>query len=339
MEKKAASRIMPTLLVLAMILTLIGGILPIARAEGFTDDFSTNKWTDYSGDSTYDVYVDTSAGVLRFYSEAADRDFSYRQIGPADNVTVEFKIRISLTQNTGLVFIGLANAPDSRRRGELYVGQTQPASEVTRGIFLVVQGPDWSPNNHQIMYSGYQHGLTNGSEEYWTQDPFGSAGYDFDLNTDYFAKIIKDGGRAIVELWDSTKTALLLRKDWGDIGLPTLRYLLVSDDYIGSVEGSGWTRYDLVYGYIDDLIVSWPSPTLTITMTNKGSGKTETNSIELVDEDHDGLITLDIESRILSAIRRTLGTTTFDFPGEYTETQGAWTVTLSCSSDYTVTFT
>jgi len=79
--------------------------------------------------------------------------------------------------------------------------------------------------------------------------------------------------------------------------------------------------------------------TLTITMINKGSGKTETITLELVDENHDGFITVDIENHILAAIRRTQDTTTFDFPGEYTATKGAWMVTLSSSNDYTVTFT
>jgi hypothetical protein len=335
MEKKTAWRIMPKMLLLAMVVTLIGGIVPITFAGGFTDDFSTDMWTDFSGDSTYDVYVDTSAGVLRFYSEASDRDFSYRQIEPAENVTVEFKIRITFTQNTGIVFIGLADAPDSVHRGYPYVTNTQPPSEVTRGIFLVVQGPHWTPRGNHIMFSGYQYG----PPENWTQDIWGSAGYDFDLNTDYFAKIIKEGGSAIVELWDASKTIVLFRKDWGGIGLPTLRYLLVSDNYIGSDEGYGWTRWDQVHGYIDDLQVSWPTPTLTITMTNLNSGKTETITLELTDEDHDGFITLDIHNRILAAVRRTHGTKTFDFPGEYTATQGAWTVTLSSSSDYTVTLT
>jgi hypothetical protein len=79
--------------------------------------------------------------------------------------------------------------------------------------------------------------------------------------------------------------------------------------------------------------------TLTIMMTNNGSGKTETITLELIDEDHDGFITLDIHNRILAAVRRTHGTTIFDFPEEYTATKGAWTVTLSSSSDYTVTLT
>jgi signal peptidase I len=79
--------------------------------------------------------------------------------------------------------------------------------------------------------------------------------------------------------------------------------------------------------------------TLEITITNIRSGSEETATLQLIDEDHDGFITLDIENRILAAILRTHGTTTFDFPGEYSATKGAWSVTLSSQNDYTVTCT
>jgi hypothetical protein len=239
-------------MLLVMVVILIEGIVPRAGAVVITDDFSTDMWTHFSGDSTYDSYVNTSAGVLSFYSEGSDRDYSYRQIAPADNVTIEFKIRITFTQNTGAAFIGLADAPDSVNRGWPYATNTQPPSEVTRGIFLVVQGRDWTPRGHQIMYSGYQYG----PPQNFTQDNSGSTGYDFDLDTDYYAKITKEGGRAIVELWNASKTTMLFQKDWGDIGLPVLQYLLVSDKYIGSNEGYGWSTADLVHGYIDDLHAS-----------------------------------------------------------------------------------
>jgi hypothetical protein len=251
MKRKTMSAIM--LMLISIGLLSFAWNIQTAHAQSFTDDFSTDMWTHFSGDSTYDSYVNTSAGVLSFYSEGSDRDYSYRQIAPADNVTIEFKIRITFTQNTGVAFIGLADAPDSVSRGWAYATNTQPPSEVTRGIFLVVHGRDWTPRGHQMMFSGYQYGS---GYENWTQDVSVSAGYDFDLDTDYYAKITKEGGRAIVELWDASKATMLFQKDWGDIGLPVLQYLLVSDKHIGSNEGYGWSTADLVHGYIDDLHAS-----------------------------------------------------------------------------------
>lgn len=218
------------------------------------DDFSTDMWTDFSGDSTHDIYVDTSAGVLRFYPEGGDKDLSYKEIGPAENVTVEFKIRVTLAQYTGRVFIGLFNKPDTFF--ERYTEFGAPPTEATDALVFLAQGPHWTPHGVPRMHSLYKKDRVanwdNGPDGY-----NGYVGYDYALNTDYFVKIIKQSGRGIIELWDSAKTNLLFRKDWGDIGLPTLPYLVVSDNYQGSKEGYGWTVNDQVHGYIDDLVVSW----------------------------------------------------------------------------------
>jgi len=89
-------------------------------------------------------------------------------------------------------------------------------------------------------------------------------------------------------------------------------------DYTGADadgDGIGDTPYYISggAGTIDNLPLV-PVPILTITITNTKNGKTETITLELIDEDHDGFITLDISNRILSAVRRTHDTTTFDFP-------------------------
>ena len=80
-----------------------------------------------------------------------------------------------------------------------------------------------------------------------------------------------------------------------------------------------------------------PLPTLTITINNIKKGTTETILLELVDDDYDGFITQDINSRILSIIKRTHKTTTFNFPGTYTATKGALEVTLQSRNNFTIT--
>jgi PKD repeat protein len=80
-----------------------------------------------------------------------------------------------------------------------------------------------------------------------------------------------------------------------------------------------------------------PLPTLTITINKIKKGTTETILLELVDDDHDGFITQDINNRILSIIKRTHKTTTFDFPGTYSATKGALNVTLQSRNDFTIT--
>jgi PKD repeat protein len=82
-----------------------------------------------------------------------------------------------------------------------------------------------------------------------------------------------------------------------------------------------------------------PLPTLTITINKIKKGTTETILLELVDDDYDGFITQDINNRILSIIKRTHKTTTFDFPGTYTATKGALEVTLQSRNDFTITLT
>jgi PKD repeat protein len=80
-----------------------------------------------------------------------------------------------------------------------------------------------------------------------------------------------------------------------------------------------------------------PLPTLTITINKIKKGTTETILLELVDDDYDGFITQDIDNRILSIIKRTHKTTTFDFPGTCTATKGALEVTLQSRNDFTIT--
>jgi len=80
-----------------------------------------------------------------------------------------------------------------------------------------------------------------------------------------------------------------------------------------------------------------PLPTLTITINKIKKGTTETILLELVDDDYDGFITQDINNRILSIIKRTHKTTTFDFPGTYTATKGALKVTLQSRNDFIIT--
>jgi PKD repeat protein len=80
-----------------------------------------------------------------------------------------------------------------------------------------------------------------------------------------------------------------------------------------------------------------PLPTLTITINNIKKGTTETILLELVDDDYDGFITQDINNRILSIIKRTHKTTTFNFPGTYTATKGALEVTLQSRNNFTIT--
>jgi hypothetical protein len=80
-----------------------------------------------------------------------------------------------------------------------------------------------------------------------------------------------------------------------------------------------------------------PTPTLTITINNIKKGTTETILLELVDDDYDGFITQDINNRILSIIKRTHKTTTFNFPGTYPATKGALEVTLQSRNDFTIT--
>jgi len=80
-----------------------------------------------------------------------------------------------------------------------------------------------------------------------------------------------------------------------------------------------------------------PLPTLTITINKIKKGRTETILLELVDDDYDGFITQDINNRILSIIKRTHKTTTFNFPGTYTATKGALEVTLQSRNDFTIT--
>ena len=82
-----------------------------------------------------------------------------------------------------------------------------------------------------------------------------------------------------------------------------------------------------------------PFPTLTITVNKIKTGSTETILLELMDDDYDGFITQDINNSLLALIKRTHKTTTFDFPGEYTGTKGAWKVTLQSRNDFTVTLT
>jgi len=82
-----------------------------------------------------------------------------------------------------------------------------------------------------------------------------------------------------------------------------------------------------------------PLPTLTITINKIKKGTTETILLELVDDDYDGFITQDINNRILSIIKRTHKTTTFDFPGTYTATKGDLEVTLQSRNDFTITLT
>jgi len=95
-------------------------------------------------------------------------------------------------------------------------------------------------------------------------------------------------------------------------------------------------------GAIDTLqkeITVDPFPTLTITVNKIKTGSTETILLELMDDDYDGFITQDINNSLLALIKRTHKTTTFDFPGEYTGTKGAWKVTLQSRNDFTVTLT
>lgn len=80
-----------------------------------------------------------------------------------------------------------------------------------------------------------------------------------------------------------------------------------------------------------------PLPTLIITINKIKKGTTETILLELVDDDYDGFITQDINNRILSIIKRTHKTTTFDFPGTYPATKGALNVTLQSRNDFTIT--
>jgi hypothetical protein len=82
-----------------------------------------------------------------------------------------------------------------------------------------------------------------------------------------------------------------------------------------------------------------PLPTLTITINKIKKGTTETILLELVDDDYDGFITQDIDNRILSIIKRTHKTKTFDFPGTYTATKGALEVTLQSRNNFTITLT
>jgi hypothetical protein len=82
-----------------------------------------------------------------------------------------------------------------------------------------------------------------------------------------------------------------------------------------------------------------PLLTLTITVNRIKKGLTETNLLELVDDDNDGFITQDIDKHMLNLIKRTHKITTFDFPGEYTATKGAWKVTLQSTDDFTITLT
>jgi len=82
-----------------------------------------------------------------------------------------------------------------------------------------------------------------------------------------------------------------------------------------------------------------PFPTLTITVNKIKTGSTETILLELMDDDYDGLVTQDINNNLLAFIRRTHKTTTFDFPGEYTATKGAWQVTLQSRDNFTITLT
>jgi PKD repeat protein len=82
-----------------------------------------------------------------------------------------------------------------------------------------------------------------------------------------------------------------------------------------------------------------PLPTLTITINDIKKGTTETILLELVDDDYDGFITQDIDNRILSIIKRTHKTTTFDFPETYTATKKALKVTLQSRNDFTITLT
>lgn len=95
-------------------------------------------------------------------------------------------------------------------------------------------------------------------------------------------------------------------------------------------------------GAIDKLqkeITVDPLPTLTITVNKIKTGSTETILLELMDDDYDGFITQDIDNRILNLIRRIHKTTTFNLPGEYTATKGAWKVTVQSRNDFTITFT
>jgi len=80
-----------------------------------------------------------------------------------------------------------------------------------------------------------------------------------------------------------------------------------------------------------------PLPTLTITINKIKKGTTETILLELMDDDYDGFITQDIHNRILSIIKHTHKTTTFDFPGTYSATKGALKVTLQSRNDFTIT--
>jgi len=82
-----------------------------------------------------------------------------------------------------------------------------------------------------------------------------------------------------------------------------------------------------------------PLPTLTITINKIKKGTTETILLELVDDDYDGFITQDIDNRLLSIIKRTHKTTTFDFPGTYTATKGALEVKLQSRNNFTITLT
>ena len=219
----------------------------------FSDDFSTDQWTDFSGDGTYDVFVDTSAAVLRFNSECGDRDFSYREIGPRDRVTVEFTVRVSWSQNSGKAYIGLVNLPDSYRRGMGYQSLGVPLPIVTDALVLVIAGPHWMPNGVPRIYSAYKMDTV---VDVPLHEYYDDVGFDYQYNTNYYVRIVKDAGRGIVELWDSGQTLLLFRKDWGDVGLRQMPYVLVSDGYIGSPPGYGWSSADRVSGSMDNLVVS-----------------------------------------------------------------------------------
>jgi len=94
--------------------------------------------------------------------------------------------------------------------------------------------------------------------------------------------------------------------------------------------------YGATSSYKKEIAVD-PFPTLTIVINNTKSGSIETIMLELVDDDHDGFVTQDIDNRILNLIRRIHKTITFNLPGEYTARKGSWKVTLYSRNRFTVT--
>ena len=127
--------------------------------------------------------------------------------------------------------------------------------------------------------------------------------------------------------WDfgdgSTGTDVLTSYTYGSAG--TFNVTLTVTDDLGATDT------------LQQEITVDPLPTLTITINKIKKGTTETILLELMDDDYDGFITQDIHNRILSIIKHTHKTTTFDFPGTYSATKGALKVTLQSRNDFTIT--